>query len=98
MRPSRLIREARRHAGQPADDHYGPVRRQYGVNPKVGQRARLQHEGKRSGKEGTVMLPRHDMCHVLVLIDGEPEPLRVHPANVVLLEAAGQTGGEVGNG
>lgn len=80
------IARARRRADLPTDDHYGPVRRQYGVNPTVGQRVRLQHEGDYSGKEGTVMLPSHPMCHVLALIDGEPEPLRVHPANVILLE------------
>lgn len=82
------IARARRRADLPADDHYGPVRRQYGVNPTVGQRVRLQREGDWSGREGTVMMPRHDMCHVLVLVDGEDELCRVHPMNVVLLEAS----------
>lgn len=82
------IARARRRDAVPANDHYGPVRRQYRVNPTVGQRVRLRHEGDWSGREGTVMLPHHDMCHVLVLVDGEEAPCRVHPMNVILLEAS----------
>lgn len=100
------IASARRRHDVPADDHYGPVRRQYGVDPTVEQRVRLQHEGDWSGREGTVLFPRSPMCHVLVLVDGENEPVRVHPMNVVflpvgraMLSASVQdTGAGVGNG
>lgn len=83
----RIARVTRRH-NLPSNDRYGPVRRQYGVDPRVGQRVRLQHEGDWSGREGTVMLPRSYCCHVVVLVDGEDDVVRVHPANVVFLDGA----------
>lgn len=77
--------KARLAAQAPADDGYGYVRRAYGVDPKIGQRVRLRHEGRSSGREGVVLYPGASTAHVLTLLDGDKEPVIVHPMNVELL-------------
>jgi hypothetical protein len=72
----------------PRDDGYEYVRRVYGVNPRIGQRVRLQHEGPSSGLEGVVVYPGPSTAYVKVVLDGRDFPVNVHPDNVELLERA----------
>lgn len=67
------------------DDGYGSVRRQYGVNPHIGQRIRLINEGSQPGKEGNVIYPGRSTCMVHVAYDDSPHSVIVHPMNVELL-------------
>lgn len=69
----------------PKDDGYGYVRRNYGVDPKVGQRVRLRHEGPSTGLEGEVLYPGRSTAHVHVLLDGRDHRCIVHPDNIELL-------------
>lgn len=75
----------RRVATTPSDDGYGYVRRNYGVDPKIGQRCRLKNEGPSSGLEGEIVYPGRSTAHVHVVIDGRDFPVSVHPMNVELL-------------
>jgi len=69
----------------PADDGYGYVRRNYGVDPKVGARVRLVNEGSSSGLEGEVIYPGPSTAHVHVMLDGRKHHSIVHPSNVQLI-------------
>lgn len=69
----------------PEDDGYDYVRRNYGVSPRIGQRARLIHEGASSGKEGQVIYPGRSTASVIMVLDGQSYPVCVHPLNVELL-------------
>jgi hypothetical protein len=72
-----------RKVSAPADDLYGGVRRQYDVDPKIGQRITLKNEGPGfNGRCGTVLYPNGHTSSIHVLVDGMREPLRVHPLNV----------------
>ena len=68
----------------PANDGYGYVRRNYGVDPKVGQRVTLINEGSSSGQGGFVIYPGRSTASVHVVIDGRDFAVRVHPTNVDL--------------
>ncbi len=72
----------------PANDGYDYVRRNYGVDPKVGQRAALVNEGPSSGKAGVVIYPGLSTASVHIVLDGDDHPVRVHPMNVALGEVA----------
>lgn len=74
-----------RGCANPADDGYGYVRRSYGVDPAIGQRGRLINEGRSSGKEGVIVYPGRSTASILMVIDGQTCPVRVHPLNVELL-------------
>lgn len=66
----------------PADDGYSYVRRNYGVDPKIGSRVRLVNEGPMSGIEGEVLYPGPSTAHVHVLLDGRKDRSIVHPSNI----------------
>lgn len=68
----------------PANDGYDYVRRNYGVDPQVGQRASLINEGPSTGQAGVVIYPGPSTASVHVVIDGRDFPVRVHPMNVQL--------------
>lgn len=68
----------------PANDGYDYVRRNYGVDPKVGQRVTLINEGRSSGQSGFVIYPGRSTASVHVVIDGRDFAVRVHPSNVEL--------------
>lgn len=68
----------------PADDGYDYVRRNYGVDPKIGQWVTLKNEGPSSGKGGVVTYPGLSTASVHVAMDGDDFTVRVHPMNVVL--------------
>lgn len=65
----------------PVDDGYGYVRRNYGVDPKVGGRVRLVNEGPSTGLEGEIVYPGVSTAHVHVLMDGRDHVVNVHPLN-----------------
>lgn len=69
----------------PTIDGYAYVRRNYGLNVRLGQRVRLKGEGAISGREGEVVYPGESTAHVVVLLDGEQHPSCVHPHSVDLL-------------
>jgi hypothetical protein len=66
----------------PADDGYAYVRRNYGVDPKVGARCRLVNEGPSTGLEGEVVYPGPSTAHVHVRLDGRDHNSIVHPSNI----------------
>lgn len=66
----------------PKDDGYSYVRRNYGVDPKIGGRVRLINEGSSTGLEGEVLYPGPSTAHVHVLIDGRDHRCIVHPDNI----------------
>lgn len=66
----------------PADDGYDYVRRNYGVDVRVGQRVRLVNEGSSSGLEGEVLYPGPSTAHVRVALDGRDHASLVHPLSV----------------
>lgn len=68
----------------PQNDGYDYVRRNYGVDPKVGQRVTLINEGGSSGQSGFVIYPGLSTASVHVVIDGRDFAVRVHPMNVDL--------------
>lgn len=69
----------------PVDDGYGYVRRNYGVDPKIGRRARLVNEGPSTGLEGEIVYPGKSTAHVHIVIDGRDHAVCAHPLNVELL-------------
>ncbi len=69
----------------PANDGYDYVRRNYGVNPRIGQRARLINEGADNGKEGVVAYPGRSTAHVHIIFDDLEFALHAHPHSVKLL-------------
>lgn len=71
-----------RRCNLPAKDGYDYVRRQYGVDVKVGRRVRLVNEGSYSGREGEVLYPGESTAHVHVLLDGEQHRSHVHPSSI----------------
>jgi hypothetical protein len=66
----------------PAHDGYDYVRRNYDVDPTVGQRVWLINEGSSSGQSGFVVYPGQSTASVHVVIDGRNFPVRVHPTNI----------------
>ncbi len=77
-----------RRCGPPANDGYDYVRRNYGINPKIGDRVRLINEGTISGMEGEVVYPDISTAHVHVVIDGRDHAVCVHPMNVEFIAEA----------
>ena len=69
----------------PKSDGYEYVRRNYGVDPKVGGRVRLVNEGPSTGLEGEVVYPGISTAHVHVLIDGRDHISHVHPLSIQLI-------------
>lgn len=69
-----------RRCGIPEDDGY--VRRNYGIDVRIGQRVRLKEEGRLSRQCGEVIYPGRSTAHVHVVLDGDDHPVIVHPANV----------------
>lgn len=68
-------------------DGYDYVRRAYGVDPRIGQRARLVNEGPSTGLEGEVIYPGRTTAHVHIVIDGRDFAVSVHPMSIDLLGA-----------
>lgn len=71
-----------RRCDVPMDDGYAYVRRNYGVDPKIGARVRLVNEGPASGQEGEVVYPGQSTAHVHVLLDGREHVSIVHPMSI----------------
>jgi hypothetical protein len=73
----------------PANDGYDYVRRNYGVDPKVGQRVELVNEGRTDSERvaGVVVYPGLSTASVHVVVDGRDFAVRVHPTNVAAITA-----------
>lgn len=84
----RKIARARVRKEPPRPDGYDSVRRQYMVDPKIGGRVRLAHEGPMTGREGTVIYPGTSTCYVHVVLDGAEHSSVVHPMNVEFIGRA----------
>lgn len=76
-----------RLAPAPAEDGYDYVRRNYGVDPRIGGRVRLVDEGSFSGRAGQIVYPGRSTAYVHVVLDGQAFSSIVHPSNVELLTA-----------
>lgn len=82
-----------RTCAAPHADGYDYVRRNYGVDVKIGDRVRLINEGSSSGLEGEVAYPGQSTAHVHVLIDGRDYITTVHPESIEKIAATGGVDG-----
>ena len=74
----------------PKDDGYDYVRRNYGVDPRIGKRVRLINEGPMTGKEGEIVYPGRSTAHVHVILDGRDFASSVHPLSIEFIQEAPQ--------
>lgn len=78
-------------------DGYSYVRRQYGVDPQLGQRVRMPATcGGMPDREGVVTYPGESTACVHVLVDGQDHSSLFHPSDVVFPEAPSLSAGENG--
>lgn len=61
---------------------YDYVNRAYSVDMWAGRRVEIINEGSISGRQGTVVYPGRSTAHVKVLLDGDTDPVIVHPISV----------------
>ena len=70
---------------EPRPDGYDYIRQAYGVDVAIGDVVKLENEGSWNGREGKVIYPGRSSAHVLLAMEGEASPIRVHPDNVRLV-------------
>ena len=87
------IAKARVTTETPYPDGYDSVRRNYGVDPRIGQRVRILESEL---GEGVVVYPGPSTCYVHVAVGGHDRPICVHPSNVELLSSVSDPANQQG--